>query len=93
MHAVARAALAQMARTIGQQQREARDGLALRRGVGEGYIQFALDAPGRFDVAFGAMADMVAVNASGADGGASRSRFHQLRDGLGNHASANLPDP
>src|SRR5215510_10909197 len=59
VRAVARAALAEMARTIERKQAGAVDGLAMLRGVGEGYIQFALDEPGWFDVAFFAMGEMV----------------------------------
>lgn len=58
--AVAQAALANMAHTITDAQAGASDGAAMLRGVGEGYIRFALDEPGWFDVAFFAMRDMVA---------------------------------
>lgn len=58
--AVAQAALANMANTITEAQVGASDGAAMLRGVGEGYIRFALDDPGWFDVAFFAMGDMVA---------------------------------
>ncbi len=58
--AVAQAALANMAHTITEAQAGASGGAAMLRGVGEGYIRFALDEPGWFDVAFFAMGDMVA---------------------------------
>lgn len=58
--AVAQAALANMAHTITEAQAGACGGAAMLRGVGEGYIRFALDEPGLFDVAFFAMGDMVA---------------------------------
>jgi AcrR family transcriptional regulator len=55
LRAVAAAALAEMAVTIGRRQLGATGGVSLLTGVGLGYIQFALDEPGWFDVAFFAM--------------------------------------
>ena len=63
------------------------------RGVGEGYIQFALDEPGWFDVAFFAMADMVNATATGSAGDAGRSPYQQLQDALAALVSAALLDP
>jgi len=60
LRAVAVAALAEMAVTIDRRQAGATGGLTLLAGVGLGYIQFALDEPGWFDVAFFAMGDMLA---------------------------------
>lgn len=93
VRAVAQAALAQMARTIEQKQSEASDGLAMLRGVGEGYIQFALDEPGWFDVAFFAMGDMVNATATDSAGDARRSPYQQLQDALACLVSAELLDP
>jgi len=59
VRAVAQSALAKMAATIKQAQSGASEGAAMLRGVGEGYIRFALDEPGWFDIAFFAMGDMV----------------------------------
>lgn len=73
VRAVAGAALTEMAATITRHQAGASDGLSMLRGVGEGYIQFALDEPGWFDVAFFAMGDLVHP---------SRSPYHQLEEAL-----------
>jgi AcrR family transcriptional regulator len=93
VRAVAQEALARMARTIEEKQKEKRaeagDGLAMLRGVGEGYIRFALDEPGWFDVAFFAMADMVDPTAADA----TRSPYRQLQDALADLVSAELLDP
>jgi AcrR family transcriptional regulator len=59
VHAVARAALAGMAAHIERSQHEAATGAQLLRGVGLGYIAFALDEPGWFDAAVLAMPDML----------------------------------
>ncbi len=82
VRAVAQAALAEMARTIEQRQTRVDDGRALLRGVGEGYIQFALDEPGWFDVAFFAMGDMLNTTAAESAGDAGRSPYQQLEDAL-----------
>ncbi|MFE2431402.1 TetR-like C-terminal domain-containing protein [Streptomyces sp. NPDC059373] len=88
---MAQDALVHMARTIEEKQKEKRaeagDGLAMLRGVGEGYIQFALDEPGWFDVAFFAMADMVNSTA------VTLSPYRQLQDALADLVSAELLDP
>jgi AcrR family transcriptional regulator len=93
VRAVAQAALAEMARTIERKQREASDGVAMLRGVGQGYIQFALDEPGWFDVAFFAMADMVNTTATDSRGEAGRSPYQQLQDALTRLVDAGLLDP
>ncbi|GAA4234147.1 AcrR family transcriptional regulator [Streptosporangium album] len=98
VHAVAQAALTQMAhaieqRQIEQRQREARDGLAMLRGVGEGYIQFALDEPGWFDVAFFAMSDMVNPTSTDSGGDARRSPYQQFQDALTCLVGAGLLNP
>ncbi len=59
VHAVGRAALAEMAARTEHRQRGAAGGADLLRGVGLGYIGFALDEPGWFDVAVLAMPDML----------------------------------
>jgi AcrR family transcriptional regulator len=82
VRAVAQAALAEMARTIERKQAGAAGGVAMLTGVGEGYIQFALDEPGWFDVAFFAMPDMVNTTAAGSAGAAGRSPYQQLEDAL-----------
>ena len=61
VHAVAQEALAEMAAWMARSQRGARSAADLLRGVGEGYIAFALDEPGWFDVAVLAMPDMLSV--------------------------------
>lgn len=83
VRATAQAALAEMARTIERRQADAGNGRALLRGVGEGYIEFALDEPGWFDVAFFAMADMVNSTAAGSAGDGGRSPYQQLEDAIG----------
>ena len=82
VRAVAQAALAEMARTIERRQGPARDGVTVLAAVGEGYIQFALDEPGWFDVALFAMADMDNTVEPGAAGEAGRSPYQQLEDAL-----------
>lgn len=67
MLAVAQTALTNMSHTITAAQAGAFGGAAMLRGVGEGYIRFALDEPGWFDVAFFAMGDMVAGSHDAAD--------------------------
>lgn len=57
--AVAVSVLDEMAATIAARQADADDGTALLTAVGEGYIAFALDEPGWFDVAFFAMGEKV----------------------------------
>ena len=57
--AVAQEALAEMAAWMARSQRGARTAADLLQGVGEGYIAFALDEPGWFDVAVLAMPDML----------------------------------
>jgi len=55
VRAVAVSVLDEMAAAISARQVDAADGDALLTAVGEGYIAFALDEPGWFDVAFFAM--------------------------------------
>lgn len=83
VRAVAQAALSRMADTIEQKQSEATDGVEMLRGVGEGYIQFALDEPGWFDVAFFAMGEM-------GNAVAARSPYQQLEDALARLVRAGL---
>jgi AcrR family transcriptional regulator len=61
VQAVAEEALAKMATWMARRQRGARTAADLLRGVGEGYIAFALDEPGWFDVAVLAMPDMLSA--------------------------------
>jgi AcrR family transcriptional regulator len=58
VNAVAVSVLDEMAVAIAARQADAADGDALLTAVGEGYIAFALDEPGWFDVAFFAMGEM-----------------------------------
>ena len=82
VRAVAQAALAEMARTIEQKQSRVDDGRAMLRGVGEGYVEFALAEPGWFDVAFFAMGDMLNTTAAESAGDAGRSPYQQLEAAL-----------
>jgi AcrR family transcriptional regulator len=82
VRAVAQAALAEMARTIERRQADARGGRAMLRGVGQGYIEFALEEPGWFDVAFFAMSDMLNTTAVESAGETGRSPYQQLADAL-----------
>ena len=93
VRAVAQAAQAQMARTIERRQQGAVGGLAVLRAVGEGYIQFALDEPGWFDVALFAMGDMANTIAPEAAGDAGRSPYQQLEDALDRLTGTGLLDP
>lgn len=61
VQAVAQEALATMATWMARRQRGARSAADLLQGVGEGYIAFALDEPGWFDVAVLAMPDMLSA--------------------------------
>jgi len=90
--AVARAALAEMAVTIDRRQLGATGGLALLEGVGLGYIQFALDEPGWFDVAFFAMGGMVAAAPARSDATIGRSPYRQLEDALARLVDESLLD-
>ncbi|MFS0705022.1 TetR-like C-terminal domain-containing protein, partial [Cellulomonas sp. 179-A 9B4 NHS] len=60
----------------------ATDGAAALRAVGEGYVRFALDEPGLFEVALFAMDDMAEVDDPAAAGAGGRSPYHQLQDAL-----------
>jgi AcrR family transcriptional regulator len=57
VRAIADLALATMGRTIRERQQGVHDPIARLRCVGEGYIAFALDEPGWFDVAMSAIND------------------------------------
>jgi AcrR family transcriptional regulator len=59
VQAVAEEALAKMAAGMARRQCGATSAADLLRGVGEGYIAFALDEPGWFDVAVRAMPDLL----------------------------------
>ena len=91
VRAVARAALAEMAHRIDVRQETAQGAMGMLRAVGEGYIRFALDEPGWFDVAFFAMTDM--VGATDPDGHPARSPYGQLDDALSGLAAAGLLSP
>jgi len=91
LRAVAGAALAEMAITIDRRQLGATGGLALLEGVGLGYIQFALDEPGWFDVAFFAMGGMVTAP-TGPDATTGRSPYRQLEDALARLVDERLLD-
>jgi AcrR family transcriptional regulator len=93
VRAVARSALAAMARAIEHEQRGAADGRELLRGVGLGYIRFALDEPGWFDVAFFAMADMDNSAAADSRGASGRSPYEQLEDALASLVREGRLDP
>jgi AcrR family transcriptional regulator len=92
LRAVAGAALAEMAVTIDRRQLGATGGLALLEGVGLGYIQFALDEPGWFDVAFFAMGGMVAADPARSDATIGRSPYRQLEDALARLVDESLLD-
>jgi len=81
VHAVAEASLTRMAAAIDRQQVGAEDGAALLHAVGAGYIEFAMDEPGWFDVALFAMSDLVDVDTLEAD--PARSPYQQLHQALG----------
>jgi AcrR family transcriptional regulator len=99
LRAVARAALGEMADTIERRQLDASTGLAMLEGVGLGYIQFALDEPGWFDVAFFAMGGRVGSadaepdhrRDDGAD--ARRSPYRQLESALTRLVDEHRLDP
>lgn len=98
LHAAAQAALGEMARAIEDRQSQdpealAGDGVALLHGVGLGYIHFALDEPGWFDVAFFAMADTSTAASPAARGTAGRSPHEQLQDALETLVAAGLLAP
>lgn len=93
VRAVAQAALAEMARTIERRQQRAGDPVAILHALGVGYIQFALDEPGWFDVAFFAMADMLNTTAAESAGATGRSPYQQLEDALAGLVRAGLLDP
>ncbi|QCB92223.1 TetR/AcrR family transcriptional regulator [Cellulomonas shaoxiangyii] len=80
--AVARVSLAAMARTVEDRLVAAEDGAAALTAVGEGYVRFALDEPGLFEVALFAMDDMAVVDHPEAAGAGGRSPYHQLQDAL-----------
>ena len=80
--AVAQAALAEMARTVDLHLTEDIDARAHLQAVGEGYIRFALDEPGWFDVAFFAMFDLHNTTAVAARGDRGRTPYEQLQDAL-----------
>ncbi|MFC8193256.1 TetR/AcrR family transcriptional regulator [Cellulomonas sp. NPDC057328] len=96
LRAVARVALAAMARTVEETLAGAADGAGAAsdgavaatdgatalRAVGEGYVRFALDEPGLFEVALFAMDDMAEVDDPAAAGAGGRSPYHQLQDAL-----------
>jgi AcrR family transcriptional regulator len=84
LRAAAQAALGDIARAIEDQQAEEQEGTgaALLRGVGLGYIRFALAEPGWFGVAFFAMGDLLSAAAPAAQGRAGRSPYELLQDAL-----------
>jgi AcrR family transcriptional regulator len=92
LRAVAREALAEMAHTIDRRQVGAIGGVALLEGVGLGYIQFALDEPGWFDVAFFAMVGSVPVVPTGPDPLGDRSPYGLLEEALAGLVDENLLD-
>lgn len=92
LRAVARAALAEMAITIDRRQVDAAGGVASLVGVGLGYIQFALDEPGWFDVAFFAMGGMIATDAAEFDPASGRSPYRLLEGALASLVDENLLD-
>jgi AcrR family transcriptional regulator len=93
VRAVAQAALAEMARTIERRQQGATDPVAMLHALGTGYIQFALDEPGWFDVAFFAMADMLNTTAAESAGATGRSPYQQLEDALAGLVRSGRLDP
>lgn len=93
LRAVARVALAAMARTIEQGLAGAADGAAALAAVGEGYVRFALDEPGLFEVALFAMEDMAEVEDPASTGETGRSPYHQLQDALARLVAEGRLDP
>jgi len=92
LRAVAVAALSEMTVTIDRHQSGATDGLAMLSGVGLGYLQFALDEPGWFDVAFFAMGGMAADAVAGSEVIGARSPYRQLEDALARLVAERLLD-
>lgn len=92
VRAVADEALAEMAEWMARSQRGARTAADLLRGVGEGYIAFALDEPGWFDVAVLAMPDML-NQAPPAEGSPDRSPCGMLLGALAALVRAGALDP
>lgn len=92
LRAVALAALSKMAITIEHHRAGATGGLARLSGVGLGYIQFALDEPGWFDVAFFAMGGKIAPAAAESDVVGTRSPYRQLEDALARLVDERLLD-
>lgn len=80
VHAVAQASLTRMAAAIERRQVGAEDGPALLHAVGAGYIEFALNEPGWFDVALFAMSDLVNVDTLETD--PTPSPYQQLHQAL-----------
>lgn len=73
VQAVAEEALAEMAAWMARSQQGAASAADLLRGVGEGYIAFALDEPGWFDVAVLAMPDLLGAGAATAAAGSAET--------------------
>lgn len=95
VRAVARAALAEMAIAIDRRQVGATGGVALLESVGLGYIQFALDESGWFDVAFFAMGGTVSDVATGpepSDPDGGRSPYRLLEEALASLVEERLLD-
>jgi AcrR family transcriptional regulator len=90
--AVADAALAKMTDTIALRQDGALDAATMLAGVGLGYIQFALDEPGWFDVAFFAMGATSDPRVVETDSAGGRSPYQQLEDALARLVETNVLD-
>lgn len=67
--------------------------LAALQGVGEGYIAYALDEPGGFDIAFFGLATMATAEDPAAAGEQGRTAYQLLYDALGGLVGAGLLSP
>lgn len=99
LEAVAAPALAALARTIERRLEgveevdPAERAKACLQAVGEGYIAYALDEPGGFDIAFFGLATMASSDDAASVGDSGRTPYQQLTDALDALAAAGLTDP
>jgi AcrR family transcriptional regulator len=97
--AVAAPALAELARTIERrldavaETDPAARAQACLQAVGEGYIAYALDEPGGFDIAFFGLVTMESSDDAASVGNSGRTPYQLLHDALEALADAGLTDP
>ncbi len=97
--AVASPALAELARTIERRLDQISEtdpkkrALAGLRAVGEGYVAYALDEPGGFDIAFFGLATMAAAGDPAAAGDSGLTPYQHLTRSLDRLAGVGLADP